>query len=272
MTTQLNKHKMTIDIDKISNYLKNISVSENYNWVIPFDKGQGVNIFSKQDIDSFNGLTNFESNVHLKTLLSEKIIDAKSNNEIDTLKRIFEWTVHDWGGIRNGRNKIDNLYEMGIEAIKNENLKFERIASTSKILSFFKPSEHIIYDSRIAYSLNAIMLLVDASDKYFPVPAGTNSKMNAFNIEVLIRLKHKPNAYLRTGSKKLISNADKTLFFNDNKAYSIIKDTIQKINKSIYKNDPDKAEKPFYTEMLLFGIADTLIYDKIFNNVKVEID
>ncbi len=262
---------MTIDIDKISNYLKKISVSENYNWVIPFDKGQGKNIFSEQDLASFSGLTNFESNVRLKSLISEKIIKAKDKKEIDTLKRIFEWTVHDWGGIRNGRNNIDSLYEMGIEAIENENLKFERIASTSKILSFFKPSDHIIYDSRIAYSLNTIMLLVDASDKYFPVPAGTNSKMNAFNIEVLIRLKHKPNAYLRTGSKKLISNADKTLFYNDNEAYSIIKDLIKKINKSIYKNDQDKSEKPFYTEMLLFGIADTLIYDLIFNNVKVEI-
>ena len=262
---------MKIDIDKISNYLKNLTVAENYNWVIPFDKGQGEKIFSKQDLDSFVGLTNFESNVYLKTLLSKKIIDAKTKNDIVTLKRIFEWTVHDWGGIRNGRDKIETLYNMGIEAIENDNLKFKRIASTSKILSFYKPSDHIIYDSRIAYSLNAIMLLVDASDKYFPVPEGTNSKMNAFNIEVLIRLKHKPNAYLRTSSKKLISNADKTLFFKDKEAYSIIKDTIQKINKSIYKTETDKAEKPFYTEMLLFGIADTLIYDKIFNNIKVEI-
>lgn len=263
---------MSIDIHKISNYLKKIPVSDNYNWEIPFDKGQGRNIFSKEDLDSFSGLTNFASNVHLKTLLSNKIINAKSKNESDTLKQIFEWTVHDWGGIRNGRNKIDNLYEMGVEAIETENLKFKRIASTSKILSFFKPTHHIIYDSRIAYSLNTIMLLVDASDKYFPVPAGTNSKMNAFNIEVLIRLKYKPNAYLRSGSKKLISNADKTLFFNENEAYSIIKDTIQKINKSIYIDDQDKADKPFYTEMLLFGIADTFIYDLIFRNVNVEIE
>ena len=263
---------MKINIEKISDYLKNIDVSKNYNWPIPFDKGHGKNIFSKQDLDSFSDMENFESNLHLKTLLSKKINDAKGNNEIASLKEIFEWTVHDWGGIRNGRKNIDSLYEMVIEAIENNNLIFNRIASTSKILSFFKPSDHIIYDSRIAYSLNAIMLLADASKIYFPVPEGKNSKMNAFDIQVLIRLKHKSNAYHRKGNENLISNADKTLFFNKKEAYMNIKDTIQKINKSIYMNDPDKAEKPFYTEMLLFGIADTLIYDKIFNNVKLEIE
>jgi hypothetical protein len=160
---------------------------------------------------------------------------------------------------------------MGIEAIKNKNLTFDRIASTSKILSFYDPTNHIIYDSRIAYSLNTIMLLANASEKFFPIPAGTNSKMNAFNIEVLIRMKHKPDVYKRIGTKKLISNADHALFYNKNEAYSIVKETIQGINKKIYESEPGKAGKPFYTEMLLFAIADTLIYDMILKNVKVDI-
>lgn len=263
---------MDIDIEKISNYLQGIPVSENYNWQIPFRKGHGNYIFLEEDLESFNGLTNFQSNVYLKTLLSKKIIRARNKNDITSLKRIFEWTVHDWGGIRNGRKNIDHLYEMVNEAIENENLTFDRIASTSKILSFYKPSKYIIYDSRIAYSLNAIMFLIDASEKYFPVPAGTNSKMKAFNIEVMIRLKHKPDIYKRTGRKKLISNADKSLFFKKNHAYSKINETIKKINNHFYKNDQDKQNKPFYTEMLLFGIADTLIYDKIFEKVYIKVD
>jgi hypothetical protein len=264
---------MIIDIEKITNFLQNISVAENYNWEVPFRKGQGDNIFLEEDRNSFEELmTNFERNVHLKTLLSEKIIKAKNNNDDDALTQIFEWTVHDWGGIRNGRKNIKKLFKIGMKAIENEKLGFQRIASTSKILSFYKPNEYIIYDSRIAYSLNAIMFLVDASKKYFPVPAGTNSKMNAFNIEVLIRLKHKPDVYKRTGSKKLISQADKILFFNDDEAYSKINETIKKINIKFYKNDPEKQFKPFYTEMLLFSIADTLIYDKIFEKVKLEIE
>lgn len=262
---------MTVDIEKISSFLKKIPVSEYYNWEIPFDKGEGRNIFQEEDLTRFSSMSNFESNVYLKTILSDKIKTAFQDHDTDALRQIFEWIVHDWGGIRNGRNNIDNLYHMGIEAIKNGNLTFNRIASTSKILSFYDPTNHIIYDSRIAFSLNTIMLLVNASEKFFPVPSGTNSKMNAFNIKVLIRLKHKSDVYKRNGSKKLIYIADKTLFYNRNKAYSIVNDTIQRINKKIYESEPDKAVKPFYTEMLLFGIADTLIYDMILKNVKVDI-
>ena len=71
---------MKIDIEKITNFLRNIPVADNYNWEIPFSKGKGSNIFLEEDINSFKELTNFESNVHLKTLLSEKIIVAKNNN------------------------------------------------------------------------------------------------------------------------------------------------------------------------------------------------
>jgi hypothetical protein len=262
---------MTIDIEKISGYLKNIPVSEHYNWEIPFNKGEGRNIFQQKDLDIFAGNTNFDGNVHLKAILSAKIKTALQGNDANTLRHIFEWIVHDWGGIRNGRNNIDNLYSLGIEAIKNKNLTFDRIASTSKILSFYDPNNHIIYDSRIAYSLNTIMLLANASEKFFPIPAGTNSKMNAFNIEVLIRMKHKPGVYKRIGTKKLISNADNALFYNKNEAYSIVKETILGINKNIYESEPGIAGKPFYTEMLLFAIADTLIYDMILKNVKVDI-
>lgn len=87
-------------IEKITKYLQGISVAENYNWDIPFDKGHGDEIFSQKDRLSFRDLTNFQSNVHLKTLISEKIINAKEQNETDFLKNIFEWIVHDWGRIR----------------------------------------------------------------------------------------------------------------------------------------------------------------------------
>jgi hypothetical protein len=263
---------MVIDIEKVAKYLSELNVSENYNWPIPFYKGHGYNLFSQEELLQFTNLTNFESNVRLKSLVSEKIKSAKNNYEENLLKNIFEWIVHDWGGISNGRQNIDKLFNLGIDAIKNVELNFDRIASTSKILSFYQPSDFIIYDSRIAYSLNAIMLFLNATEKYFPVPPGKNPKMNAFNIEVLIRLKHKSNVYKRTGNKKIIANADNTLFFKKNDAYSIINNTVKEINKIIYKNDRQKMYEPFYTEMLLFGIADTLIYDKIIEKININIE
>ena len=36
---------MRIDIEKITIFLQNIPVADNYNWEIPFSTGQGSNIF-----------------------------------------------------------------------------------------------------------------------------------------------------------------------------------------------------------------------------------
>ena len=60
---------MTINIEKIANYLCELNVSEIYNWEIPFSKGHGKNIFSQQELNQFYNLTNFESNILLKKIL-----------------------------------------------------------------------------------------------------------------------------------------------------------------------------------------------------------
>ncbi len=150
------------------------------------------------------------------------------------------------------------MFVLGINAIEKNNLDFDRIASTSKILSFYKPSENVIYDSRVAFSLNSLLFLENASDLYFPIPAGTNSKMNVFNIEVLIRLKHKIPEYKRKKDSKkkvkLISNADKKLFISPNQAYLKMRDVIKEINSIVYQDDKNKVDYPYNTEMLLFGV------------------
>ena len=44
---------MRIDIEKITIFLQNIPVADNYNWEIPLSKGKGSNIFLVEDINSF---------------------------------------------------------------------------------------------------------------------------------------------------------------------------------------------------------------------------
>ena len=275
MINETEKMKSEIEINKISNFLKEIlkdkSVSELYDWEIPFTKGHGASIFT--NLSEFDKLENhFKKNVFLKTDIKKKIIKAFESADETSLKQIFEWLVHDWGGIRGGRNNIDKLFELGKKCFDNPKLNFERIASTSKILSFYKPEEYVIYDSRIAYSLNTIMFLLDASEKFFPIPSGTNSKMTAFNIDVLIRLKHKDKYKRSLENKKLISNADKNLFYKKDDSYEILNKTIIEINKEIFETDKDKIDKPYYTEMLLFSIADTIIYDLILERISVNIN
>lgn len=261
-------------IKKISEFLEGISVEDKYVVTIPFHKGNGIAIFTENDLMEFSNpeLTNFEANIKLKAFLSQKIKVALESNDTTTLKNIFDWIVYEWGGIRSQKRDNDLLYQMAMNAITNSEFKFKRIASISKILSFYEPENFVIYDSRVAYSLNAIIFFGDASDKYFPIPPGTNSKINAFNIEVLIRLKYKPKEYKFIDQRNIISNGDKNLFFKkENEAYCVLNQLIKEVNRHLYAADPLKIDKPFYTEMLLFSIADNLVYNAILKKVKIKI-
>ena len=84
-----------------------------------------------------------------------------------------------------------------LEFLRTDRPKFKRIASTSKVGGFMTPTKNIIYDSRVAYTMNWIILSEDAGDRFFPIPEGRNSKMQAFDLDVLIRLKflniYRPN-------------------------------------------------------------------------------
>jgi len=51
------------------------------------------------------------------------------------------------------------------------------------------PEKHFIYDSRVTYSLNWIILSENAGNRFFPIPEGQNSKMRAFEMNILICLK-----------------------------------------------------------------------------------
>ena len=186
------------------------------------------------------------------------------------IKELFGWIVHEWGGISGGKNNIEKLLKIGLDAINEPNLKFDRIASTSKILSFYNPDKYVIYDARIAYSLNAIMLIEGASNMFFPIPLGKNSKMNAFDVEVLVRLKNKENNYKRLGKRNVISNGDKNLFIPQKQAYTVLNKLVLELNSEIYKDDLIRKNYPFYTEMLLFGIADNVIFDMILNSVQID--
>jgi len=52
-----------MNIEKVANYLKTISVKENYDWDIPFSKGHGSEIFSIENLKKFSGKSNYECNV-----------------------------------------------------------------------------------------------------------------------------------------------------------------------------------------------------------------
>ncbi len=266
---------MTYNTDKIVQYLKPLKykLSELYQWEVKTDKLRKLvelEICSQGEIDELNNKDIFAKNVALKQLLAKKFEQFSSVSD-KQFKALSLWIIKDWGGISTGSDK--NAMQLIKDLLKGKG-SFERIASTSKVASFKNPSDNIIYDSRVAYSLNWIILSENAGDKFFPMPDGRNSKLKAFDIDVLIRQKNIADYQIEDTaelSKNFISNKDKALYFDKNTAYGELNKLIKVVNKQLWRGDKQKADNLYYTEMLLFAIADTEVYKDITARLKLDI-
>ncbi|WP_233265973.1 hypothetical protein [Formosa sp. L2A11] len=135
------------------------------------------------------------------------------------------------------------------------------------------PEKYIIYDSRVAYALNWIILSRNAGAHFFPIPSGRNSKMIAFDMNVLIRLKntehYAPQSISDMDKKRFISPKDKSLYIPEQEAYMELNKLIKDISIKLW--DSDKAKMLYYTEMLLFSIADREVFADITKRLSINI-
>lgn len=264
--------KYNIDIDKIANYLQEYiyKLESLYNWQIPKDANvidaYKIGLINESGRDRIiNSKSFFKRNVYLKQEISILLGNIQINEEH------ANWIVREWGGIK-GNKKLE--YEDFLFAIDNDKgVKLNKIASLSKIASFVNPSKYIIYDARVAYSMNWIMLKTGASNIFFPMPQSRNSKLNAFNIEVLIRLlnneKYRINE-VREIHEKFISQRDRYLFINEEDAYLTMCEIAKNLSINLYNEKDEGYDKPYYAEMLLFSIADTEILRDITTSLKLK--
>jgi len=264
------KHMNSSEIDKIVSYLNQYKnqLSEYYNWNVNTDKLVELKVFSKSELEKVKSENPFEKEIILKKRICLKLNDFLNNSKTD-FNNLSLWIIKNWGGINSPNDAktlklIDNYLNNGI-------IKFERIASLSKVLAYLKPKEFIIYDSRVAYSLNWILLTSGIKSKFFPIPEGRNSKMIAFDMNVLIRMNdissYKVNNEKEFKNRLFISKIDKKVFLPKNDAYFELNKTISQISKKLWNNE--KSEYLYYTEMLLFAIADTEIYKDITNGISL---
>lgn len=266
--------KNKFNVDKIVAYLEPLRdrLPELYSWEISDDNLNELKSLQvdwseeeKEKIEYLKGANSYEKAIALKSLIASRYksgkLTARARAELGL------WIIKDWGRITSG---VENNTLSLIRQVKQPyELLFDRVASSSKIASFMSPGECIIYDSRVVYSLNWIILSVDALNtggKFFPVPSLRNPKLKAFDINVLIRLKYIENYRLKKEAqenKRLISNQDKRLYFQKNKSYTKLNQLIKSIHEKLWAHEPEKIKKLYYTEMLLFSIADKEIYDDI---------
>lgn len=247
------------DIDKIVKHLDRYKsdLPKLYKWKVKIDKLVELKTLTDKQVIEINALTPYHKELSLKRIVGQKLKDSLESNE-ELFFKLCLWIIKDWGGIKAANDRdTENLI---IDFLSQDKPDFNRISSASKVGAFLFPEENVIYDSRVAYSLNWIILSENAGQQYFPIPQGRNSKMSAFDLNVLIRLKNISN-YHTTDIKLLdhrlfIVNSDKKIFINKKDAYTELKNLVKLISKNLWKGDTEKEQNLYFTEMLLFSIAD----------------
>lgn len=254
------------DIDKIVQYLAPYRERLNklYSWNANLEKLIDMQVLSVELIKKLNAFSPYDKELQLKSIVRAAMLKSHTDDS-PLFEQLSQWIIKDWGGIRTAKD--ESTSQLIQEFLKNKDAKFHRIASVSKIASYMYPEEFVIYDSRVAYSLNWILLSQNASECFFPIPEGRNSKMMAFNMDTLIRLKYieryKPNCTTDLEKKQYINEIDKSLYIDKNSAYSVLNKLIKEVNANLWHDDDEKRKHLFYTEMLLFSIADREIFNDI---------
>ena len=183
----------------------------------------------------------YEKNVRLKELIKHKYNGPLENQELNF------WIINSWGGIQNF--KLNDTNEQKIKKFAGQ-LKinklsaetFSIISSLSKIASFFDPDNFVIYDSRVIFTINWLILNSKPNDlKFFPMPASRNKNLVDFDLSTIINLLYKDEY-----------NNKSSHFHPVNTAYFEFCDLIKDLSKKVYE---DATVKPYFLEMLLFTIA-----------------
>lgn len=178
------------------------------------------------------------------------------------------WIINKWGGIssfkdnkeklvNSNRTKIDNFLTCINERKMLNKSLFEVISSLSKVASFSNSTKYFVYDSRVIYCLNWLILKSNSTgDRFFPIPQGRNAKLSFFDLDTIIRLSKKKEY------KEMQINS---LYYSHKDAYYIYCDLIEELSRRILQEKP-----AYYLEMFLFSLVDN-IYEEIREYVEVEI-
>ena len=264
--------KYTFNIEKIVNYLNQFKndLPQLYTWNANIEKLVSLNVITQLEYKDLTTKTPYEKELVLKKKVNLKLHEYFKFNKV-SFNNLCLWIIKDWGGILTAKDS-DTLALIE-EFLNSDNKKYKRIASASKVGAYMFPEKYIIYDSRVAYALNWIILSEKAGDIFFPIPSGRNSKMTAFEMSVLIRLKniehYVPTKISEMDKRRYINQKDKSSYIPEKESYNELNTLIAKISNHLW--DGEKSKMLYYTEMLLFSIADREIFKDITNRLTLEI-
>lgn len=214
-------------------------------------------ILNKADLQCLGKSQNqFDRFVQLKELISKRARGSFSNLDLNF------WIINTWGGIKTFQRNTENerkmlMFSEELKLRKLSKRSFETISSLSKMASFIDPTNYVIYDSRVAYSLNWLILTTKPTGiKFFPMPTGRNKLMRGFDLKTIIHLTH----------LKQYKRGD-ILFYSEGDAYFEFCALVKTLSNDIYR----LKSKPYLLEMLLFQIFEEEIHQEVLSKTSVKI-
>lgn len=270
-------------------------LKENYKWSV------GESFIKKSEESSLpmaNGGKEFLDRI--KKIMSEKGVGSAKSVSLDLemtfiLRKIFSdyftefetinenhipFIVNSWGGIdvKDAKLFVDKYLSEFKEG--DPRVQYERISSSTKVLSFYRPTEYVIYDSRVIFSLNWLIFrfnLINPKDggakfKFFPQPSSENGVVKRLNYSALLVASNtEAGEILRGDLKRVHSDGGKTRFnsliakaieFDKDDAYKHYVSLLRCLSRKLLPDDDWALTK---VEMMLFAVADKNIAADILN-------
>ena len=236
-------------IQSLSNYLRQYvhQIPACYDW--PFDESKASVTAGINFDDNSNWL---EKSKALKMALKDKIFMATT---IEEKQAVANYYVKSWGRVNIGDEKLNGLVQVlsDKEDQLEENLEalgMDNVSSWSKYLSLvfdWAP----IYDSRVAYSINAINYLGGNTDLFFRIPEGRSSRLALLDIKTLFVQQKLKDGSINLNDfehRQFPSRLQKSYWTNNRNTYSLYVKLIHAVAKELEVNIDD-------IEMLLFSLA-----------------
>ncbi len=179
-------------------------------------------------------LNYFERQVQLKDYAKEILKGSFEQWDKD------KWIVHTWGGIHKFNvGNHQRIREFRDSLVIGETAHFNRISSLSKIASFVKPEQFFVYDSRVAFALNGLLLeCIEKDDevRFFPLPSAIGGRDRQMKDIIATRIQA-PS------------------YYSEQDAYIVYNQLILELFSRLFPDS--KGKKPCQIEMLLFELGKT---------------
>lgn len=171
-----------MQINPVAEYLRQYvnNVEENYKW--KFDEV----LASKHTGLVFEA----EASWYSKTTQLKQYLRAELDRGVsrDEHLRIAKYFISDWGGVKTNKDLdviIDSTRRLALEGRHAfEDVALKGVSSWSKYLSLLCDWAPI-YDSRVAFSINAINYMSNSLDEFYPMPEGRSPRLSLIDLETL---------------------------------------------------------------------------------------